>query len=532
MSLRSTSRSCAPVDASSTSHAIERVGDLVEGDRAAPDPLRELLGRARRCGWRRRSRRRPRPPARAPCPHPCRRHRARARGGRRASRAARRPARPRPTTPTPRGGRCRSRCAPACPTSTAWRNVRESSGPLADSCSAAFHASRTWPRISPSPMIIESRPAATPKRCATAASSWYVYRRSANSSGSTPDGVGEEVAHVLHRRVEQRGVRVDLGAVARGEQHDLGEVLARRASDVRAPWAGASGAHRHALEQVDRHRAVVESDDDERHARRISLASSTRPARIRSSMPESRADCQSGSSLERPAARSSSRASDNTSNSVAYSGPISVTEAPSQPGGQGRAAPAGADGDHQIALADHRHEGERAVGGVVGRVHPDPAGLARPRTPRGRRPGSPVAVVASQASSRSAGVNGALGEGEAPGVGPGADLVADVGRDHVHVGARRRAARRSCGPRSGPRPRRRSAARRRRGSPGSRRSAGRPAAPHRAPGASPLRGSPARAGRRESRALLVEGQDLQLDGEVDLAQRHARRARSRPSARS
>ena len=31
--------------------------------------------------------------------------------------------------------------------------------------------SRTWPRISPSPMIMESRPAATPKRCATAASS-------------------------------------------------------------------------------------------------------------------------------------------------------------------------------------------------------------------------------------------------------------------------------------------------------------------------------------------------------------------------
>jgi hypothetical protein len=36
-------------------------------------------------------------------------------------------------------------------------------------------------------MIIESRPAATPKRCATAASSWYVYRRSENSSGSTPE---------------------------------------------------------------------------------------------------------------------------------------------------------------------------------------------------------------------------------------------------------------------------------------------------------------------------------------------------------
>ncbi len=58
------------------------------------------------------------------------------------------------------------------PTSIAWRNVRESNGPLASSRSAACHASRTWPRISPSPMIIESRPAATPNRCATAASSW------------------------------------------------------------------------------------------------------------------------------------------------------------------------------------------------------------------------------------------------------------------------------------------------------------------------------------------------------------------------
>ena len=29
------------------------------------------------------------------------------------------------------------------PTSIAWRNVRDSTGPLADSRSAAFHASRT-----------------------------------------------------------------------------------------------------------------------------------------------------------------------------------------------------------------------------------------------------------------------------------------------------------------------------------------------------------------------------------------------------
>ena len=106
------------------------------------------------------------------------------------------------------------------------------------------------------------------------------------------------------------------------------------------------------------------------------MASSTRPARIRSSMPESSADCQSGSSLERPAARSSSRASDSTSNSVAYSGPSSSRQSPPQPRGQGRAAPAGADGDHEIALAHDRHEGERAVRGVVGGVHPDPPGLA------------------------------------------------------------------------------------------------------------------------------------------------------------
>ena len=60
------------------------------------------------------------------------------------------------------------------PTSMAWRNVRESSGPTVPSASAARHASRTWPRISCSPMIIESSPAATANRCVTAASSWNV----------------------------------------------------------------------------------------------------------------------------------------------------------------------------------------------------------------------------------------------------------------------------------------------------------------------------------------------------------------------
>ena len=77
--------------------------------------------------------------------------------------------------------------------------------------------------------------------------------------------------------------------------------------------------------------------------------------------------------------------------------------------------------------------------------------------------GTPVAVVASQASSRSAGVELPLGHGEPPGVGPGAHLVADGGRDHVHRRRRRRAAPRSCGRRSDRRPRPRSDARRRRG---------------------------------------------------------------------
>ena len=47
--------------------------------------------------------------------------------------------------------------------------------------------------------------------------------------------LGEEVEHVRDRRVELGGPRVDLGAVAGGEQHDLGEVLARRRGRA-APW--------------------------------------------------------------------------------------------------------------------------------------------------------------------------------------------------------------------------------------------------------------------------------------------------------
>ena len=135
--------------------------------------------------------------------------------------------------------------------------------------------------------------------------------------------VGEEVADVLHRRVEERGVRVDLGAVARGEQHDLGEVLGAGRAPA-APWAAPSGATAMPLEQArpapcggsGRLRRETCAEDllgfvHAPGADQVEHAGIERP------------DCQSGSSLERPAARSSSRASDNTSSSVAYSGPSS-----------------------------------------------------------------------------------------------------------------------------------------------------------------------------------------------------------------
>ncbi len=57
------------------------------------------------------------------------------------------------------------------PTSMAKRKTRPRLWPAVPSSSATLMASRTWPRICPSPRITESTPAATPKRWATAASS-------------------------------------------------------------------------------------------------------------------------------------------------------------------------------------------------------------------------------------------------------------------------------------------------------------------------------------------------------------------------
>ena len=57
------------------------------------------------------------------------------------------------------------------PTSMAWRNSRVSTGPAEPSARASSQESRTWWRISPSPMMAESMPDATWKRWATAPSS-------------------------------------------------------------------------------------------------------------------------------------------------------------------------------------------------------------------------------------------------------------------------------------------------------------------------------------------------------------------------
>ena len=107
--------------------------------------------------------------------------------------------------------------------------------------------------------------------------------------------VGEEVAHVLVAAVEPLGHRVDLGAVARRQDHRLGQVLPR--AEVVQGLGQPGVVDRHPLEQVERRGAVVQSDDDDRHACRRSLASARCPSRIISSIPESRARFQPGSSV-------------------------------------------------------------------------------------------------------------------------------------------------------------------------------------------------------------------------------------------
>ena len=170
----------------------ERVEDVVERHRTTTRRAPRAPDRGSACGWRRRSRPRPRHGARLPCPRRRRPRRARARAGRRASRAARPRARPPPTRPTPRDGRCRSRVRARLPTSIAWRNVRESSGPAVPSCSAAS------PRLAdlPEDLVL------------------------ADDHRVEPRGDAEEVRHrgVVVERVQQLGEGVGVDARGVGEE--------------------------------------------------------------------------------------------------------------------------------------------------------------------------------------------------------------------------------------------------------------------------------------------------------------------------
>ena len=74
--------------------------------------------------------------------------------------------------------------------------------------------------------------------------------------------LGEEVADVLVRTVELLGEYVHLDPVAGRQDHGLVDVLARR--EVGQRLGQARRRDRHALEQVERHGAVVETYDYDR----------------------------------------------------------------------------------------------------------------------------------------------------------------------------------------------------------------------------------------------------------------------------
>ena len=505
-------------------------GSSSSGIGAAADPRGELLGARRGAVGDDDLARRPRPRARAPCPRPSRRRRARAPGGRRACRAGWPPARPRPTTPTPRGGRCAVSVRARLPTSTAWRNVRESSGPLAPSRSAAL------PRLA---HLAEDLALADDHRVEPGGHAEQVRDRGVvvvrveevgELVGVDARRVGEEVAHVLHRRVEQRGVGVDLGAVARGEQHDLGEVLAprERLERLRAAPSGATAMRSSSSTGTVRWLRPTTTRD---MPRSISLASSTRPARIRSSMPESRADCQSASSLERPAARSSSRASRQHVEQGRVLGAQLVSAA------RRRSHVASAGLRPPVPIVTTRSPWRT----TDIRVNEQFAGSSAEFTQTRRA--SPASKTAWSTVGIAGGGGGEPGVVEVGGLErrarPASSRPASAHAAHLVADRRARPRARRRPPSSSasilraamrPAP---TTTQRRPGDDEVHRVAGdrRPR-----PSSSPSRGASAvrrsRATRRRCAALLVEGQDLQLDREVDLAQRHAvgrghdRRARS------
>ncbi len=132
---------------------------------------------------------------------------------------------------------------------------------------------------------------------------------------------GEEVAYVADRGVEVRAARVDLGAVARRQQHDLEQVLARGeiVQRLREPSSGTVMRSRSSTGTVRWFRPTTRRD-----------TSSTTPLPRRSDpcarVPRCRRRTRIASRrprIERPVARNASRASERRSSRVSYSGPIS-----------------------------------------------------------------------------------------------------------------------------------------------------------------------------------------------------------------
>ena len=215
--------------------------------------------------------------------------------------------------------------------------------------------------------------------------------------------------------------------------HDLEQVLARReiVQRLRELFLG----HGHALEELDRHRPVVQTDDEERHVLNNSLASSTRPVRTSSTMPPSNADCQLASSEERPERRNCfPRLGENVEQGLVLRSDL-LFQLAAQLRRQRRAPATGSDADDEVAAPDHRHQRKGAVGRIVCTVDPDPARLAR-RVHGGVDRGVVGGGEREPRALEVGGLERPLAQHEPARVGPGPDLGADLGRDHLDHGAR------------------------------------------------------------------------------------------------
>ena len=146
--------------------------------------------------------------------------------------------------------------------------------------------------------------------------------------------LGEEVADVLVGAVEPLGDGVDLGAVARREDDDLADVLARR--EVVEGLGQARAVDRHPLEQVERHGAVVQSDDDDGHACRRSFASRDPPSadQVQHSRIERRSPIEACSVRPLLGLDRGPLATSSASTSISSTRPSPSVELVAQPGGQ------------------------------------------------------------------------------------------------------------------------------------------------------------------------------------------------------